>query len=105
MLIPLDDILNISPLLIVTESFKMPCNNMLPTSYVVPSTPQPKIDCVAVVLENTQMPMNQRYSLHKYFPFTLLSANEEENGKTCWGLNKIENTSLDEMFRWLPNPK
>ncbi len=65
----------------------------------------PELNCVAIVLLNTQVPANAPYFLHKYFPFTLISDNEEENGKMCWGVNKIERATLDQMFQWLPNPK
>ncbi len=67
--------------------------------------PMETLNCVAVVLERSDSPENSRYYLHKYFPFTLLSDNEEENGETRWGVHKIEKVGLDQVFKWIPNPR
>ena len=67
--------------------------------------PLESLNCVAVVLLDSKLPKEANYHLHKYFPFTLISANNEENGKTTWGVNKIKGATLDQVFQWLPNPK
>ena len=63
-----------------------------------------ELNCVIVVLSNSQKPQGQHLHLHKYFPYTLVSEGED-NGKICWGLHKIEGATYDQMFQWIPNPK
>ena len=67
--------------------------------------PMEGLNCVGVVLERSGSPENSKYYLYKYFPFTLLSDNKEENGETRWGVNKVEKVGLNEVFKWIPNPR